>query len=64
MQVRKPEIFLYMDESGSRDPDRNPRQQAHTPDWFGIGGVLVKASDKSSIEAAMDAFRVRWPQMG
>jgi hypothetical protein len=64
MQPRKPEILLYMDESGSRDPDRHPRQQAYAPDWFGIGGVLVKASDKSGIEAAMDAFRLRWPQMG
>lgn len=64
MQARKPEFLLYMDESGSRDPDRHPRQQAYSPDWFGIGGILVKASDKSSIEAAMDAFRMRWPQMG
>lgn len=64
MQPRKPEFLLYMDESGSRDPDRHLRQQAYSPDWFGIGGILVKASDKSSIEAAMDAFRMRWPQMG
>jgi len=64
MQVRQPEFLLYMDESGSRDPDRHPRQQANVPDWFGIGGILVKATDKSHIEAAMDAFRLRWPQMG
>lgn len=64
MPLRKPEILLYMDESGSRDPDRHPRQNVDLPDWFGIGGILVNAKDKSGIEASMDAFRVRWPQMG
>ncbi len=56
MQSRKPEMLLYMDESGSRDPDRHPRQKSEVPDWFGIGGILVKASDKPGIEATMDAF--------
>jgi hypothetical protein len=64
MQARQPEILLYMDESGSRDPDRHPREKSDTPDWFGIGGILVKATDKYGIEATMDAFRLRWPQMG
>ena len=64
MPLRQPEILLYMDESGSRDPDRHPREKANSPDWFGIGGVLVKATDKADIEAAMDNFRLRWPQMG
>jgi len=64
MQSRKPEMLLYMDESGSRDPDRHPRQKSEVPDWFGIGGILVKAGDKPGIEAAMNAFRLRWPQMG
>lgn len=64
MLSRKPEFLLYMDESGSRDPDRHPRQKAHDPDWFGIGGILVNAADKASIEEAMNAFRNRWPQMG
>ena len=63
MPLHQPEILLYMDESGSRDPDRHPRQKADAPDWFGIGGVLVKAADKPCIEAAMGAFRLRWPQM-
>jgi len=64
MHLSRPEILLYMDESGSRDPDRHPREQADSPDWFGIGGVLVKATDKAGIETAMDDFRLRWPQMG
>lgn len=64
MPLSRPEVLLYMDESGSRDPHRHPREQAGSPDWFGIGGVLVKATDKADIEAAMDDFRLRWPQMG
>lgn len=64
MQPIKKELLLYLDESGSRDPDRHPKQSADAPDWFGIGGVLVSAEDKSSIESTMSAFRTRWPQMG
>jgi Protein of unknown function (DUF3800) len=64
MPPHKPEFLLYFDESGSRDPDRNKRESALTPDWFGIGGILVNATDKPEIEAKMSAFRESWPQMG
>ena len=64
MHARKPEVLLYMDESGSRDPDRHPREIVDVPDWFGIGGILVNVGDKPAIEQTMEAFRKRWPQMG
>ena len=64
MQSRKPEFLLYMDESGSRDPDRHRSQKVNAPDWFGMGGILVNVADKPRIEAQMTAFRECWPQMG
>lgn len=64
MPLRNSEFLLYMDESGSRDPDKHPRQTTAEPNWFGIGGILVRAADKPRIEVAMAALRGRWPQIG
>lgn len=55
------EFLLYLDDSGSRDPDRNPKTQAHVPDWFALGGILVDKGVKDEIEDRVDAFRQQWP---
>lgn len=60
--IKKRELLYYIDDSGSRDPDRNPKDEAAgVPDWFALGGIIVDAADKAAIEARLDEFRGRWP---
>lgn len=60
----KQEFLFYIDDSGSRDPDRKPRGDHHDPDWFALGGVLVDSKDKQQCDLAIAAFRNSWPQIG
>jgi hypothetical protein len=54
-------MHLYMDDSGTRHPDRHPGQvPEHGRDWFGQGGVLVKQEDEQDFRDAHAAFRKRW----
>jgi hypothetical protein len=64
MQKHAREIYFYIDDSGSRDPDRHPKAGEHEPDRFGLGGVLVDANDKDAIDASVDSFKAAWPQIG
>jgi hypothetical protein len=50
-----------MDDSGSRDPDRDRTKDPNGLDWFGLGGVIVRETDMPLIEAQVLAFRSRWP---
>jgi hypothetical protein len=55
-------IHLYLDDSGTRHPDRGeklPRER----DWFALGGVLVSDAEEASVRAALEEFRTRWPQL-
>jgi len=58
------EFHFYMDDSGSRDPDRDRSTDPQSPDWFALGGLLVRADAAEVAKASIAAFRVRWPQMG
>jgi hypothetical protein len=52
---------FYMDDSGTRHPDRDPgRRPAHGHDWFGLGGVLIRDVDEDSFRAAHSAFCLKW----
>ncbi|UUZ67377.1 DUF3800 domain-containing protein [Polaromonas sp. P2-4] len=57
------ELHFYVDDSGSRDPDRKPTSSQHEPNWFALGGVLVDPSDKERIDARITGFRSQWPQI-
>lgn len=57
------EFLLYIDDSGSRDPDRHSQANANAVDWFALGGVLVDAADKDRCDQAIAAFRQSWPQL-
>jgi hypothetical protein len=52
-------LHLYIDDSGSRHPDREPRD-AGANTWFGLGGVLLRESDEGDARGRFDAFRTRW----
>lgn len=57
------ELHFYVDDSGSRDPDRKPTSNKHEPNWFALGGVLVDPLNKDRIDARITAFRAQWPQI-
>jgi hypothetical protein len=54
---------LYLDESGTRKPDKKPSNPTGN-DWFGIGGVLINDEDIMPANSAIEEFRARWPEMG
>ncbi len=58
------EYYFYIDDSGSRDPDRNPKAKESEPNWFAFGGVIVSADSKSIVDKAIEKFRAAWPQIG
>lgn len=59
-------MSLYLDDSGTRNPDRHPGDAlpAHGHDWFALGGVLVRDSEQGIVEQAHDSFCKRWPITG
>lgn len=52
---------FYMDDSGSRDPDRSRGKDIGTVDWFGMGGIIVREPDHQLIDKQVTEFRSRWP---
>lgn len=57
------EFHFYIDDSGSRDPDRKPTSNKTDPNWFALGGVLIDPADKDHIYAHVERFRTKWHQM-
>lgn len=54
-------MHFYMDDSGTRNPDRHPgRTPAHGYDWFALGGVLIKQEDEKAGRAEHTDFCRRW----
>lgn len=52
---------LYIDDSGSRRPDRHPKDNPEARyDFFGLGGVLVREEDKPDLEARHKRFCDTW----
>lgn len=56
-------MTLYLDDSGTRNPDRNPKEllSEHGHDWFALGGVIVRDADRDAVERAHAEFCQRWP---
>lgn len=55
---------FYIDDSGTRHPDRKPNTTLHGHDWFALGGVLVDDDKLESANQQITSFRSRWPQLG
>ncbi|MEM9492664.1 MAG: DUF3800 domain-containing protein, partial [Myxococcota bacterium] len=55
-------MSLYADDSGTRNPDRNPKDKlpAHGYDWFGLGGVLIREADEPRLRAMHSDLCRRW----
>jgi hypothetical protein len=45
-------MHLYLDESGTRHPDKIATVPQHGRDWFSIGGVLIKQEDEPKLRVA------------
>lgn len=55
-------LNLYLDDSGTRHPDRKVDTPPHGHDWFGLGGVLV-SDDEDGEDIARsrhEALRAKW----
>lgn len=57
-------VYLYMDESGTKQPDHIPPQlPAHGYDWFSQGGILVNDNDINSAKIILTDFLAKWTQI-
>src|SRR6266851_3009271 len=53
-------INLYLDDSGTRHPDRGPVSAAHGHDWFSLGGVLIREVEEPQAREAHARFMTDW----
>jgi hypothetical protein len=55
-----PEILcLYLDDSGTRNPDRKTNEPAYR-DWFAQGGIIFREEDETQIRELHAGFCRRW----
>jgi hypothetical protein len=52
-------LNFYVDDSGTRHPDKHPGQSDHA-DWFALGGVLIPESDEGNPRMRHERFCGRW----
>lgn len=52
-------INLYIDESGTRHPDHNPKPQ-DKPDYFAFGGILIKDEEEIIARELYKDFCEKW----
>lgn len=55
---------FYIDDSGTRHPDHDVKVPKHGNDWFALGGVLIDDDQIPVARALIEAFRLKWPQLG
>jgi hypothetical protein len=54
-------LNFYMDDSGTRTPNRKPLPfNPRVRDFFALGGVLINEEDEAATRKAYDDFRERW----
>lgn len=54
-------LNLYLDDSGTRHPDRNIETPPHGHDWFGLGGVMVDdEAGEEAVRARHDKLCEKW----
>ncbi len=56
-------LTLYLDESGSRHPDKKSDASRLGRDWFGLGGVLIRGEDSEAVRTAVERFSSSWRQI-
>ena len=54
-------LHFYMDDSGTRNPDKKQGTTAtHRRDWFALGGILVLEEDEEEARTLHSGFCNRW----
>jgi hypothetical protein len=53
-------LNFYMDDSGTRHPDRKPSPNHHGNDWFALGGVLIRDEDEDKARELHSNFCKQW----
>jgi len=53
-------MCLYLDDSGSRNPDRKIPQELTYRDWFALGGFISKEEDEGILRTAHATFCESW----
>lgn len=51
---------FYMDDSGTRHPDHHLILDNAKPDWFGLGGILVRKDHEEQCRRLRDEFCAKW----
>lgn len=58
-QPKKQTVHLYLDDSGTRNPDKITSPPG-TRDWFAVGGVMINEEDEQTSRDLHAAFCARW----
>ncbi len=54
-------LNFYMDDSGTRSPNRKPlAYRSGVRDFFALGGVMVNEEDEASARSLYDQFCAKW----
>jgi hypothetical protein len=53
-------MSLYLDDSGTRNPDRKLPKKFMFRDWFTLGGFIAKEEDEGAIETTHATFCEKW----
>jgi hypothetical protein len=53
-------MSLYLDDSGTRNPDRHVPDEVAYRDWFTLGGYVTLEADEGKIRTAYDKFCESW----
>lgn len=55
----RPLFHFYVDDSGTRNPDHSPAVDC-VGDWFGLGGIIVRAEDEEDCRQRHADFCGKW----
>lgn len=58
--MAKEKYYLYLDESGWRDPSKEPITRNDNMDYFAFGGILISDSNRSIVIEKYSEFCERW----
>ena len=58
--VGMPTITYYMDETGNRQPDKQPDKSRLGRDWFGLGGFLIRSEDEAEAKRLHSEIVGKW----
>jgi hypothetical protein len=53
-------MCLYLDDSGTRNPDRKIPERFMFRDWFTLGGYTMNEEDEGDVETAHGVFCDKW----